>query len=140
MRRISRDTRTAAHFRDGVITIVVLLLVFAAFDDITTDNATTFRPEYSALIGCAAWLTFVAARLLREGRRILGALSALLVVASVWAQSAIVHGASPGLRPEGIVIIVTYMWFWGLSFALLWLGWRNDRRHTKAAAPTVPRD
>ena len=66
MRRISRDTRTAAHFRDGVITIVVLLLVFAAFDDITTDHATTFRPEYSALIGCAAWLTFVAARLLRE--------------------------------------------------------------------------
>jgi len=47
-------------FRDGVITLVVLLLVFAAFDDITTDNATALPVEYSLLIACGAWLLSAA--------------------------------------------------------------------------------
>jgi hypothetical protein len=54
--------------RDAAITIVALLLMFAALDDITTDNATTFSAEYSALAICGGWLAFVSARLVRSLR------------------------------------------------------------------------
>ena len=137
MRNINHDTGTTGHVRDGVITLVVLLLVFAAFDDITTDNATTFGPEYSALVGCAAWLTYVAARLLREGRRMLGGLSALALTAGLWTQHLIRPGVVPGLWPESIVITAAYVWFWGLSLALLWMGCRSASRNRKVSAQTI---
>ena len=66
---MSRATLTAGNAgshrlpRDAFVTIAVLLLVFAAFDDITTDDATSFPLEYTildcfcglaALRGCAS--------------------------------------------------------------------------------------
>ena len=129
----SRDTRKIAFFRDGVITIVVQLFVFAAFDDITTDNATTFPVEYSILVACTAWLVFVAATLWRKRQRILGGLSVLALVAGVWAQQGIGPGIVAGLWPEYVVITAAYVWCWGLSLALLWLGLRPPHRAGRKA-------
>ena len=120
--------------RDAAITIVALLLVFAAFDDITTDGATTFAVEYFALALCAAWLAFVSVRLWRTHHRILGSVSVLALIASVWAQRAIGRDMAPGLRLEYIVLAAAYVWFWALAIALLWLGWREHRSGRGAIA------
>jgi hypothetical protein len=58
---LSSDGAAAARLRPiAAITLVALLLVFAAFDDITTDNAATFRVEYTFLIGSPPWLPWSA--------------------------------------------------------------------------------
>jgi len=112
---------------NAAITIGALFLVFAAFDDITTDNATTFRVEYTFLVGCTAWLLFVAWSLIRGGHRTLGFVSLVALASAVWAQHAIGPGMAPGLRPEYIVFTAAYLWFWALAGAMLWLGWREGK-------------
>ena len=117
--------RKAGFLTDGVITAVVLVLVFAALDDITTDNATAFPMEYSFLIISVGWLLYVVARLLRSGHRVLGTVSALALVVGVWAQRALVFDVMPGLWTEYVILLVAYLWFWVLAGALLWLGRRQ---------------
>lgn len=116
-----------AFLRDGAVTAVALLLVFAAFDDITTDNATSFPVEYTFLLGCAAWLLVVAWRLLHARHRAVGAVSVLAIAAGLWAQRAIGPGISPGRWPEYVVMAAAYLWFWGIAVAMLWLGYRARR-------------
>jgi hypothetical protein len=106
----------------GAATILVLLLVYAAIDDITTDHATSFRVEYAILIGAAAWLFFVAIRLVRQRHYVLGGLSILAIAAAAWGQRAIGPGvtasnaASAGWRrPEYLAVIAGYLWFWLLA-------------------------
>jgi hypothetical protein len=117
-------TRLFAH---SAITVVALLLVFAAFDDITTDNATTFRVEYTFLVGCAGWLLFVAYSLIRGGHRTLGFASVVALASALWAQRVIQPGIVPGLQPEHIVTTTAYLWFWALAGTTLWLAWRARR-------------
>ena len=119
---------------DAAITIVALLLVFAAFDDITTDDATTFWIEYSALAICVAWLAFVSVRLWRTHHRILGSVSVLALIAGVWAQRAIGRDMAAELRLESIVVPAAYVWFWAVAIALLWLGRRKHRSERGAIA------
>ena len=119
---------------NATITLVALLLVFAAFDDITTDNATTFRVEYTFLVGCAGWLLFVAWSLIRGGHPALGFASLLALASALWAQQAIGPGMVPGLRPEYIVMTAAYFWFWALAGAMLWLAWRAGRGRERQAA------
>jgi hypothetical protein len=114
-------------FVDGVGTFAALLLAFAAFDDITTDNATTFRTEYTLLVGCAAWLALVAIRLLRTRHMVLGGISVVALSSAVWAQRAIGPGITPGFWPEYIVATASYLWFAALAFVLIWRGWREHR-------------
>jgi hypothetical protein len=121
-------------FANAAITLVALLLVFAAFDDITTDNATTFRVEYTFLVGCAGWLLFVAWSLIRGGHRTLGFASLFALAGALWAQHAIGPGMVPGLRPEYIVMTTAYFWFWALAAAMLWLGWRARKGRERQAA------
>lgn len=121
-------------FSHAAITVVALLLVFAAFDDITTDNATSFRVEYTFLIGCAGWLLFVAWSLIRDGRRALGFASLVALAGALWAQRAIGPDMVPGLRPEHIVMIASYFWFWALLGAMLWLAWRARKGRAHQAA------
>ena len=80
------------YLASGLLTFAALLLVFAAFDDITTGSGTTVRMEYAWLVACAAGLIFVAVRLLRAGHQLLGGTSVLAVGAGVWAQRAIGPG------------------------------------------------
>ena len=118
----------------AAITLVALLLVFAALDDITTDNATTFRVEYTFLVGCSAWLLFVAWSLIRGGHRPLGFASLVALANAVWAQRAIGPGTVPGVRLEYIVITSAYVWFGALAGAMLWLGWRARQRPERQPA------
>src|SRR5688572_29205196 len=115
-------------FANAAITLVVLFLVYAAFDDITTDNATSFRVEYTFLVGCAGWLVFVAWSLHRGGHRALGVASFIALASAVWAQYAIGPGMLPGLRPEYVVMIAAYCWFLVLTGAMLWLAWRTQKQ------------
>jgi hypothetical protein len=119
-------------FANAAITLVVLLLVYAAFDDITTDNATTFRVEYTFLVGCAGWLLFVAWSLHRNGHRALGVASIIALASAVWAQHAIGPGMLPGIRPEYVVMIAAYLWFWAITGAMLWLAWRAQKQRVGA--------
>ena len=109
----------------GLATFAALLLMFAAFDDITTDDATTFRMEYAFLLACAAWLIFIAVRLLRAGHRFLGGVSLPAVAAGVWAQRAIGPGIVPGFWAEYVVATAPYLWFVALAISLLWLARRR---------------
>ena len=118
-------TRSAAYVTDGVITVVALILVFLALDDITTDNARTFLAEYSVLLVGAAWLVHVSARVLRSGRLLLGAVSILALVVGMWAQREVGPGIVPGFSTAYVALSVAYLWFWVLSGALLWLGRRS---------------
>ena len=106
----------------GLLTAVVLLLVFAAFDDITTDNDTDFRFEYSILIASAAWLLFLALRLVRHQQPVLGGISLAALAAGLWGQHGIGPGIVPGLWPEYVVTTGAYIWFWALTLVLLWRG------------------
>ncbi|HEU4890882.1 MAG TPA: hypothetical protein VFT47_04995 [Vicinamibacterales bacterium] len=118
----------------AAITLVVLLLVFAAFDDITTDSATTFRVEYTLLVGCAGWLLFVGWSLIRGGHRTFGFVSLVALASAVWAQQAIGPGMDPGrLRPEYGVITAVYLWFWALVGSMLWLEWRARKQPERGA-------
>jgi hypothetical protein len=121
-------------FANAAITLVALLLVFAAFDDITTDTATRFRAEYTFLVGCAGWLLFVAWSLMRGGHRTLGVVSLVALAGAWWAEDAIGPGMLPGLRPEYIVMTTAYFWFWALAGAMLWLAWRARKRREHPAA------
>ena len=60
---------------DAAVTLVAVLLAFAAFDDITTDAGTTFTSESAGLAICAVWLLIVSWRMLRSGHRWLGLIS-----------------------------------------------------------------
>ena len=125
------NSRSAADnrlFANAAITVVALLLVFAAFDDITTDNATTFYAEFTFLVGCAGWLLFVAWSLMRSGHRALAFSSLVALASALWAQQAIGPGMVARPLPESIVMSAAYLWFWALAGAMLWLGYRARRR------------
>ena len=81
--------------RDAAGTLATVLLAFAAFDDITTDRATTFTFEWVALAVCGVWLLTVSWRLLRSEIRWLGAVSVVALVAAVGAGSTIRPGTGP---------------------------------------------
>lgn len=120
--------------RDGVVTLAVLMLAFAAFDDITTDNDTNFTLEYVALLACAGWLLVVTTRLLRESHRVLGAISCISLASAVWAQSEIGPRIVAGPWPAYVVTASAFLWFTVVAVVLLVSGWRtHPERHTQRA-------
>jgi hypothetical protein len=125
--------RPAANtfLRDGLLSLVALFLVFAAFDDITTDRSTSFRAEYTALVLCAAWFLAVALRLLSVHRTVLGAISLVALGAALWGQRGIGPGITPGFWPEYVATTAACVWFLVLAIVLIWLG----RRHAPAISP-----
>lgn len=108
---------------DAIITLGVILLAFAAFDDITTDNATTFTVEYCGLAICGAWLLGLAIRLIRDGRVALGATSLVALGAAIWGQRAIGPGTVASSEPHYVAMAAVFAWFVVLSLMLLVLGW-----------------
>jgi hypothetical protein len=125
-RACHRERRPATQYlASGLATLAALLLICAAFDDITTDNATTFGTEYALLLARAGSLTFVAVRLLRAGHQLLGGASLLAVAAGFWAQRAIGPGIVPGFWAEYVVVTAAYLWFVALATSLVWLACRR---------------
>ncbi len=106
--------------RDALVTAVALLLAFAAFDDITTDNATTFTLEYTLLVACAVWLSFVALNLVRQRHHVLGIISFAALAGALWGQRAIRPGSTPDMLPEFVVMTAVYGWFWALCLIMAW--------------------
>jgi hypothetical protein len=51
-----------------VITLAAVVVAMLALEDITTDNATTFVAEWSALAVCAIWFAAEALRVWRSRR------------------------------------------------------------------------
>jgi hypothetical protein len=115
---------TMRHRRDAIVTFAVLLLIFAAVDDITTDHSTGFPLEYSILVAGTVWLGFLTWRLLRERHHALGGLSLLALAGALWARSAIAPGSTP-TSAEYVVTVAAYLWFWILLLILSWQAWRE---------------
>ena len=113
-----------ASTRAGIITIVAVILAFAALDDITTDNATSFVVERTLLVICTMWFAHVSLRTRRRGRRALGNVSIGLTVAFALAQTTIGQGTVPSRWVEYLVALGTLVWFAILAGILVW----SDRR------------
>jgi hypothetical protein len=119
---------------------VVLLLAFAAFDDITTDHDASFALEYAVLAGCALWLFVIAGRLLLEGRRALGAGSLVALAGAVWAQADVGPGIVPGPWPGYLTTAVAFLWFAGLAVVLFFGAHRPQESSPARSEPQPPRD
>ena len=109
--------------RDAAVTLAAVLLAFAAFDDITTDTATTFTVEWAGLALCGVWLLIVCWRLLRSEHRWLGAISMFALIAAVGAGSAIRPGTGP-FQIEYLTTIAGLLWFLALVGILAGQAWR----------------
>ena len=108
----------------GLLTAGALLLVYAAFDDITTDNATSFTVEYSFLAVCGAWLLYLAIRVFAARRRVLGSVSLAALAVAVWSQFTIGSGLAQGWLTPYVLFGVAYLWFCILSATLVYSGGR----------------
>jgi hypothetical protein len=118
------DPRSELQFPAGVGTLFAVLLAFAALDDITTDNATSFALEYAVLVACCVWCLVVILGLLNSRRRILAATSAAILAGALWGQRAIGPGTDPSWRPEYVATVSAVIWFLVLSLLLIALGAR----------------
>ena len=114
--------------RDAAVTFGTVLLAWAAFDDITTDNDTNFTIEWFALAMCGVWLLIVSWRLLRSEHRLLGSVSVVVIVATVIAGSTIGLSSSP-LQAAYLTIFGGLLWFVGLAAILAGRAWRSADQH-----------
>jgi hypothetical protein len=112
--------------RDAAWTFFAVLLAFAALDDITTDTDTNFTVEWVALGVCAAWLSVVSWRLLRDEHQWLAVVSAVALVVAVGAGVTLRFGTAP-FRGEYLATMAALMWFVGLSGILAFRALRLPR-------------
>jgi hypothetical protein len=125
---MQHDRNTAEAFiRDALLSLIVLLFAYGAFDDITTDHDTSFTFEYTALAMCAVWLGSVAVRLLRLGYRTVGITSLVVLAGALWGQRAIGREMTPGFWPGYVVTAGAFLWFLVLAIGLLVHGVRARR-------------
>ena len=135
-RRVEKPRKIASNavlIVDGFVTLAFVVLAFLAFDDITTDNATSFTVEYTCLLACAIWCLAVAVRLATKGYFILGTASALALGAAVWGQRSIGPGTVPSWQPRYVATVAAIIWFLSLALVLFVLGFRTDRAGSPAA-------
>ena len=109
----------------GTASLLFIVLVCLAFDDITTDTAQAFEMEYTILTAAAAWFAAVSGWLVWTGRRLAGALSLVALCGALWAQQEIGPGTRASLQPEYLATLAALAWFLGLS---LWLTIKGNRR------------
>jgi hypothetical protein len=112
------------------ITVAVVLLAVAALDDITTDSATAFALERTALVGCGVWFLFLASRLRREGHRTLGVLSLTFLTGAALAQPWVGQGIAPTQLGylSYLVTVAALAWFLLLAGILAGVAWWPARR------------
>ena len=75
-------SRCMSHRAMAGISLVLLLLAWGAYDDITTDPTPSHAFELSVLLLIAAWFVFVSVRLRRSGYRVLFVLILVLLAAA----------------------------------------------------------
>jgi hypothetical protein len=122
-----RAGRPDADLLDGLVTLAAIALTFLAFDDITTDNATSFRFEYTALAACAAWAIVLTVRLARRGRRMLAVACMSLLLALIWGQQKIGPGTEASWQPEYVVATAAFLGFVVVGLYLLATGAKPAR-------------
>jgi peptidoglycan/LPS O-acetylase OafA/YrhL len=111
--------------RDAILTVAVVILAFLAFDDITTDSATSFPAERLTLAVCATWCVGLAWRLLRERRRVIGVLSLGVVAIALWGQRDIGPGTVASWEPHYLAVVVSLGWFLFVAGILANQAWRG---------------
>ena len=119
----TRQSSTALIVR-GIVTFATVVLAFLAFDDITTDNATSFTVEYACLVACAVWCLLLAVWLTQTRRFVLGGVSLLILGAAIWGQRSISPGTVPSWRPEYVATVSALGWFLVVSCCLVILGFK----------------
>ena len=113
--------------RHAVITVAVVALAVLALDDITTDTATAFPLERTALAGCSIWFLLVAWQLWRQGHRVIGVMSLGLLTIAALAQP----NVRPGIVPTQFAYLATIgalAWFLVIAVGLAGFAWRPARR------------
>lgn len=105
-----QDAATARERFHAVLTCGAVLVAFLAFDDITTDTATTFALERAAVIACGVWFAFIARQLWRQGRRGLAVVSAALLGLAAVAHPGVRPGVSSG-QFGPVVTWIALVWF-----------------------------
>ena len=113
--------------REGLISLAAVVMAFLALDDITTDNATAFPVERTALGVCGVWFVFVAFRLWQRRHRLFAVVSLAMVVGVGFAQPFIGPGTVPGYAAY-LATIAGLLWFVGISLFLTWWGWKKGSR------------
>jgi hypothetical protein len=111
MKTSSVTRQQADDLIDGLVTLAAVVLTFLAFDDITTDNAMSFRVEYRFLAVCAAWAVVLSARLARRGRRWLALATMGLLMTLFWGQQKIGPGTRASWEPEYVAATAALVGF-----------------------------
>lgn len=124
---VQPQIRSGGDVAIGAATLGMVVLAFLAFDDITTDNATSFPLEYGCPALAALWSVALVVWLLRTRRFWLGGASLLILAAAAWGQRAIGPGTEPSLRPEYIATVSALAWFLVMAVALAISGFRLGR-------------
>jgi peptidoglycan/LPS O-acetylase OafA/YrhL len=113
----------------GALSLVVLVLSWLALDDITTDNATTFRVEYAMLVLAGLWFAWLGVALIRKGRAAAGAVSLAAVGLGVIAFWSLPHHYQPASMVN-LLGLAPLAWFLGLS---IWLAAGSRSRQPSVA-------
>ena len=130
--------RAGVFSAEGAVTIGLAVLAALALDDITTDNSTGFRPEYTLLAVCAVWCLFLAFDLLKQGHRRLGTTSIVAIASAVWvASDGLGHTRDGGWSvfwAEYTVMLVAWLWFLTFGIVLSWSQLLTGRHSSKYGA------
>jgi len=114
---------------EATLTLVAMLFALLALDDITTDNSTGFRPEYTLLAFAGAWLLVFVIQVWRKGRPRLAGLSLVALLAAAWVSlDGLGHKRDGGWSVfwlEYSVVLIAWLWFATLSVALLVRAYRG---------------
>lgn len=102
----------------GAISIVWLLLSWAALDDITTDNANSFPLEYSILIAAGMWFAALGVWLLLNRRTLSGVCSIVALALGMVAFTSLPHHYQPATFTN-LLGYVPVAWFLGITVWLL---------------------
>ena len=124
-------TWRGVRMAQGVITlgmVVLAFLAFLAFDDITTDNATSFTFEYAFLLVIAIWSLILGVSLVAMKHFFAGGVSVLVLAAGVWGQRSVGPGTIPSWEPGYVATVAAHAWFLALALWLLVSGLMPGRR------------
>ena len=96
-----------------------MALAVLAFDDITTDTATTFVVEWGLLTVAAAWGAALTLRLAYRGAATFAVFSFVCLCAALWGQRAIGPGTRPSWQPEYVAVAGALVGYSAIAVGLL---------------------